>query len=60
MQLPIKTKAAKHTSNPEWNEVFDFEVQPDTEILTFTVFDKNTMAKDEVIGIYALSATMCL
>lgn len=47
----FETKIAKGAgSDPEWKEAFEFQVSSDVQELRFTIFNKNTLTQDTVIG----------
>lgn len=47
----FKTKKKNNTLNPEWNEQFSFNIQPDQRnILIFKVLDRDLPDKDDFMG----------
>ncbi|KAJ1472357.1 C2 domain-containing protein [Baffinella frigidus] len=45
-----KSSVRKNTKNPEWQETLSFRVSDSTTILTVTVWDKDKVTEDDMIG----------
>ena len=54
-----KTKSIDNNLNPEWNEEFVFNVAEGVETLALSVWDKNTITKDNFMGFTYASFTDC-
>jgi len=52
-----KTKVVQNSDHPRWNEKFTIQINDPTELLEFTVKDKETF-RDEVIGELTLQASV--
>ncbi|KAJ1464719.1 hypothetical protein T484DRAFT_1868044 [Baffinella frigidus] len=53
--LDIKNR----TFNPEWDEKFEWIVCATTNLLTLTVWDKDTITKDDMIGSAFIDLELC-
>jgi len=49
-----RTKVIHSTINPEWNQIFRFEVNPDEEFLRLSITDENKILADAPMGIVEL------
>ena len=54
-----KTKAIDNNLSPEWNESFVFSVADGVETLALSIWDKNTLTKDNFMGFTYASFTDC-
>lgn len=45
-----KTKHVSSNLNPDWNESFTFDVQPDMDVVSLSIWDKNSIKKDVFMG----------
>ncbi len=54
-----KTKAIDNNLSPQWNEDFVFTVPDGEETLAFSIWDKNTITKDNFMGFTHMSFTDC-
>lgn len=54
-----KTKHISSNLNPDWNEDFEFHVQSGNDVLTLSIWDKNTIKKDVFMGYAFVSIHDC-
>lgn len=51
----VRTRTIKRNLNPEWNEVFYFRVNPESNRLLFEIFDENRITRDNFLGYVSIS-----
>ena len=51
----VRTGTIKRSLNPEWNEVFFFRVNPESNRLLFEIFDENRITRDNFLGYVSIS-----
>lgn len=54
-----KTKCIDNNLNPAWNEEFVFNVAEGVETLALSIWDKNTITKDNFMGFSYATFTDC-
>ena len=54
-----KTKSLESNLNPTWNEEFVITMMDGEETLGFSIWDKNTLSKDNFMGYSYASVTDC-
>ena len=54
-----KTKHISSNLNPDWNEDFEFMVTEGNDVLTLSIWDKNTIKKDVFMGYAFVSIHDC-
>ena len=62
LEIGEKSAKTKHVSsnlNPDWNEDFEFDVTPNNDFLTLSIWDKNTIKKDVFMGYAFVSVHDC-
>ena len=53
LELGGQAKKTKHISsnlNPDWNEEFVLNVKPGEDVVSLSIWDKNTIKKDNFMG----------
>ena len=53
LELGGQSKKTKHISsnlNPDWNEEFVLNVKPGEDVVSLSIWDKNTIKKDNFMG----------
>lgn len=62
IEIGDKNARTKHISsnlNPDWNEEFEFMVQDGNDVLTLSIWDKNSIKKDVFMGYAFVSIHDC-
>ena len=62
IEIGDKTSKTKHVTsnlNPDWNEEFEFMVSEGNDVLTLSIWDKNTIKKDVFMGYAFVSIHDC-
>ena len=54
-----KTKHISSNLNPDWNEEFVFNVKPGQDVISLSVWDKNSIKKDVFMGYSFVSFHDC-
>ena len=54
-----KTKYISSNLNPDWNEEFEFAVQPGQDVIALSIWDKNSIKKDVFMGYSFVSFQGC-
>ena len=55
-----KTKHVSSNLNPDWNEEFTFDVQPGQDVVSLSIWDKNTIKKDSFMGYSFVTFDGCI
>ena len=54
-----KTKYVSSNLNPDWNEEFVLNVKPGQDVVSLSIWDKNTIKKDYFMGYSFISFQDC-
>lgn len=52
------TRSVPKTLNPVWNQDFLFRVDPTKHRLVFEIYNKNSLTKDEFLGMFSLELSL--